>query len=79
MLKVWSGNGMQVGENGSKLSEGQKHLVSLARALINDPSILVLDEPTTGLDVGLEKGVVDKLKELVEDKTLPLLHIDLLH
>jgi len=68
--KSGHGDAMQVGENGSNLSVGQKHLVALARALVHNPNILVLDEPTTGLDVGLEKSVVHNLKPLIEDKTL---------
>jgi len=61
---------MPVGEGGCKLSVGQRHLVALARAIVTNPSILILDEPTTGLDIGLEKTLVTKLKEIVEDKTL---------
>lgn len=69
--KSGKGDGLQVGERGSNLSVGQKHLVSIARAILNDPPILILDEPTTGLDIGLEKQLVSKLKEIVKkDKTL---------
>ncbi len=69
--KSGKGDGLQVGERGSNLSVGQKHLVSLARAILNDPPILILDEPTTGLDIGLEKQLVTKLKDIVaKDKTL---------
>lgn len=68
--KSGQGDALQVGENGDNLSVGQKHLVALARALVNDPKVLVLDEPTTGLDVGLERSVVERLKPIVEDKTL---------
>lgn len=60
--KAGKGDGLQVGERGSNLSVGQRHLVALARALVNNPSILILDEPTTGLDIGLEKRVIEKLK-----------------
>jgi len=64
------GDAMQVGENGDNLSVGQKHLVALARALVHNPKVLVLDEPTTGLDIGLEKNVVQNIKPIVADKTL---------
>ena len=67
------GENFQVGEGGSRLSVGQRHLVGLARALINDPSILILDEPTTGMDVGLEKEMIQHLKPIVADKTLILI------
>jgi ATP-binding cassette subfamily B protein/ATP-binding cassette subfamily C protein LapB len=66
--KAGKGDGLQVGERGSNLSVGQRHLVALARALVNNPSILILDEPTTGLDIGLEKRVIEKLKSNLDLK-----------
>ena len=68
--KSGQGDGLQVGERGSNLSVGQRHLVALARALINNPPILILDEPTTGLDVGLEKTLISHMKQVLENKTL---------
>mgnify|MGYP000125551205 CR=1 FL=1 len=68
--KSGQGDGLQVGENGGNLSVGQRHLVALARSIINDPAILILDEPTTGLDIGLEKALVNQMNEIVKDKTL---------
>ena len=67
------GDGLEVGENGDNLSTGQKHLVALARALVNEPKILILDEPTTGLDIGLENSVINRLEPIVKDKTLILI------
>jgi len=64
------GDGLQVGEGGGNLSVGQRHLVAMARAIVHDPSILILDEPTTGLDIGLEKALVNKMAQIVEEKTL---------
>ena len=68
--KSGQGDGLQVGERGSNLSVGQRHLVALARALLNNPPILILDEPTTGLDVGLEKTLISHMKQVLENKTL---------
>nr|MDA3909155.1 ATP-binding cassette domain-containing protein [Sulfurimonas sp.] len=69
--KSGKGDALQAGERGANLSVGQRHLVSLARALATEPSMLILDEPTAGLDIGLEKKLIDKLNSgLGADKTL---------
>lgn len=51
-----------------KLSGGQKRRVDIARALIHDPKILILDEPTTGLDPQTRKAVWDVINKLREEK-----------
>jgi ATP-binding cassette subfamily B protein/ATP-binding cassette subfamily C protein LapB len=67
------GEAFAVDENGRNLSAGQRRMVALARALANDAPILILDEPTTGMDVSLEQQVIGHLKPIVADKTLLLI------
>src|SRR5262245_10819424 len=49
---------------GGKMSTGMKQKVSIARALINDPPVLIFDEPTAGLDVLVQRAVLDNIKQL---------------
>lgn len=49
---------------GSRLSTGQKQKVSIARAMIHDPPVLIFDEPTTGLDVLVQRAVLQTIKSL---------------
>lgn len=49
---------------GSKMSTGQKQKVSIARALVHDPPALILDEPTNGLDVLVQRSVLQQVKAL---------------
>lgn len=57
-------------EKGTNLSGGQKQRIALARALIRDPHILVLDEFTSGLDPDVEKEILDDLFVLFEKQTI---------
>ena len=58
-----------VGERGVTLSGGQRQRVAIARAVIRNSRILVLDEPTTGLDRASEQVVFEALDRLMEGKT----------
>ena len=58
-----------VGERGDTLSGGQRQRVAIARALVRDAPILILDEPTTGLDAGAEQAVLEALDRLMQGRT----------
>ena len=59
-----------VGEKGSKISGGQAQRLGIARALYNDPNILILDESTNNLDIDVENKILNDLKKLKKNKTI---------
>ncbi|MFP8965956.1 type I secretion system permease/ATPase [Pokkaliibacter sp. CJK22405] len=63
---------MMVGERGEGLSGGQRQCIGLARALISDPAVYVLDEPTNAMDSSTEERFKKQLSSLLADKTLVL-------
>ena len=65
-----SGYHTEIGEKGIRLSEGQKQRLSIARALVKVPDVLVLDEPTSSLDGKTEGSILRSLPAFVKDKTL---------
>jgi len=67
--KMPDGYDTVVGERGATLSGGQRQRIAIARALIRSLPILILDEPTTGLDAESERLVFDALARLMEGKT----------
>ena len=60
----------KVGERGVQLSGGQRQRIGIARALYNDPHLLILDEATSALDSETEKEVMESINNLKSDKTI---------
>lgn len=65
-----------IGERGETLSGGQRQLIAIARAIIRDAPILILDEPTAGLDAASQRIVRDALERLVRGRTALLISHD---
>jgi len=63
------GYGAEVQERGSTLSQGERQLLSFARALAFDPRILILDEATSSVDTETEQMIQDALRILLENRT----------
>lgn len=59
----------KVGEGGSKLSAGEKQLISIARAILADPKIFVLDEATSSIDVSTESRIQKAIESVLENRT----------
>lgn len=69
IMQMENGYNTQVNERGSRLSVGQRQLISFARALLNDPSILILDEATSSIDTETEIMLQKGLNHLLKGRT----------
>lgn len=70
IMKLENGYDTMVGEGGSTLSGGEKQRISIARALLKDAPIVLLDETTSSLDVDNEREINQALDKLMENKTV---------
>jgi ATP-binding cassette, subfamily B, bacterial len=69
ILDLPDGYATQVGERGMRLSGGERQRISLARAFLKDAPILILDEPTSSVDVRTEQLILDALERLTTGRT----------
>ena len=64
------GYDLEIKERGIGISGGQRQTINLARSLLHDPQILLLDEPTSSMDQATEKKVVESVQKISEHKTM---------
>lgn len=69
ILRLPQGYDTRLGDEGTQLSGGERQRISIARALLRDAPILILDEPTSSLDARAEAHVMDALARLMRDRT----------
>lgn len=69
ILEMENGYQTEVNERGSRLSVGQRQLISFARTLLSDPKILILDEATSSIDTNTEKALQMALERLLKGRT----------
>jgi ATP-binding cassette, subfamily B, bacterial len=58
-----------VGERGMRLSGGERQRIALARAFLKDAPVLILDEPTSSVDLNTEATIIDAMDRLMEGRT----------
>ena len=59
-----------IGENACKISEGQRQRISIARAVIKKPAILILDEGLSSVDAGTEDKIINNIKKFLKESTV---------
>src|SRR5206468_560366 len=69
IMEMPHGYATMVGDRGMSLSGGQRQRIAIARAIVRNTPILILDEPTAGLDAASEQAVVEALDRLMVGRT----------
>ncbi len=70
------GSGAMVGEDGFQLSWGERQVIAILRALVRMPDVLIVDEALTGLDIGLEEGIMEYLRSYAQEHAVLLITHD---
>ena len=69
ILKMKDGYETRIGEHGTGLSGGERQRISLARAFLRDSPILILDEPTSSVDMRTEAAIMEATDQLMQNRT----------
>jgi ATP-binding cassette subfamily B protein len=69
IMRLSDGYGTSVGSRGATLSGGERQRIALARAFLRDAPILILDEPTSSVDMSTEAAIIDALESLMRGRT----------
>jgi ATP-binding cassette subfamily B protein len=69
ILNLSEGYETRVGERGMRLSGGERQRIALARAFLKDAPVLILDEPTSAIDMKTESGILETMERLMEGRT----------
>jgi ATP-binding cassette subfamily B protein len=68
-MRLSEGYNTMAGERGMQLSGGERQRISIARAFVKNAPVLVLDEPTSSLDIGTEAQIMESIERLMEGRT----------
>lgn len=68
-MRLSQGYETVISEDGGNISKGQKQLLTIARAMLYDAKMLILDEATSNVDTGTEQKIQKAMRELMKDKT----------
>ena len=79
VLTMFPKLGQRLGQPAGTLSGGERKMLAMGRALLSNPKLLLLDEPTEGVWVGLIEEIADRLRELINDIAIVIVeqHLDL--